>query len=114
MSNWRKEPPTYQEWDDADNHGRWWVKFILIEEEFEPDKDGNPCRWPEVWYTDVVTIDVSYDLGKLLDPNAAHLHAKGTTLYHFDLDDPEATKNLYWQPVAPPLDDEKDKRPAVD
>jgi hypothetical protein len=101
MSAWRKEPPTYQEWSSINNHGRWWVKFILIPKEL----DEMLCQWPEVWYTDVVTINVSYEKGRLLDPDAARLHAEGTILGLFDLDDPEQTKGMYWQPVCPPLDD---------
>lgn len=111
MSAWRKEPPTHKEWLDTDNHGHWWVKSILSEEEFECDEDGNLCRWPEVWYTEVVWITDEMTNGCLED---GRLVARGGILKQFYLDDPEATRDLYWQPVAPALDDEKDKRPVVD
>ena len=105
VSAWHKEPPTYQEWRAANNHGYWWVKFILIPEKIEYDEDNNPSRWPEVWYTDVVSISVSYGEGNLLNPSAAHLHAQGQLVGHLDLDDKEQIKDMYWQPVVPPSDD---------
>jgi hypothetical protein len=108
MIAWSNKPPTYQEWRDANNHGVWWVKFILTPEEI--DEDGT--TWPETWYTDVVTIAVEYKKG-LLDPDGAVLHARGHILDSFTLDDEEKTKGMYWQPTAPPLDDIKNERPKV-
>ena len=112
MNAWHKDPPTYQEWREKDNHGMWWVKFLLCEEHSE-EIDEEIWIWPEAWYTDVVAINVSFDRGQLLDPEAAHLHAHGQVVGSIDLDDPEQTKNMYWQPVVPPLDDERDKRPEI-
>ena len=114
MSSWHKEPPTHQEWRDANNHGCWWVKFLLMPETTEPHKDGGTITWPEAWLTEIVSISVSYKQGMMLAPEGATLHATGTTGLKFDLDDKEKTKDMYWQPVLPPLDDVKDKRPEVD
>jgi hypothetical protein len=108
MPSWSNKPPTYQEWRDADNHGCWWVKFILTQKEI--DEDGT--EWPETWYTDVVTIGVEYKKGKLLDPEGAVLHAHGFVTGNFTLDE-EKVSGMYWQPVAPPNDDIKDQRPKV-
>jgi hypothetical protein len=116
MSAWSKEPPTHKEWLEARNHGRWWVKFLLCPEETEIDEDGETITWPEAWYTEIVQITSSYeDFGDLLDSKNARLHARGGShTDRFDLDDKEKTKDMYWQPVAPPLDDIKDQRPEVD
>lgn len=111
MSSWRKTPPTEQEWLDADNHGMWWVKFKLSDREEDVDEDGNPCYWPEVWYTDCVNIMSEWAPGK---DGKDRLIAEGSIiLKRFYLDDPEATKDLYWQPVKSPDDDIKDKEPEV-
>ena len=114
MTAWRKDPPTYEDWKRCRNHGYWWVKFLLMEEEVEVEEDGSLGVWPEAWYTEVVQLTASYDnAADMLDPNKqGKLHAQGNLILNrFDLDDPVATKNMYWQPVAAPLDDEKDKRP---
>jgi hypothetical protein len=113
MSSWVNKPPTYQEWKDAKNHGTWWVKFVLAPKTTELCEDGGTITWSEIWFTDVVTIGVQYENGKLLDPKAASLHARGHVLGDFDLDDREKTDGLYWQPVVPPKDDIKDERPKV-
>lgn len=116
MSAWRKEPPTHEEWIEAENHGYWWVKFRLVEEEIEVDEEGNLGLWPEVWYTEIVQLTSSYEnFGDILDGKNARLHAQGTLVVEkFDLDDKEKTKDMYWQPVLPPFNDVKDKRPEVD
>lgn len=111
MSSWRKTPPTTQEWLDADNHGMWWVKFKLTDIEEDVDEDGKPCYWPEVWYTDCVAIMAEGFPGN----KDERLIAEGSViLKRFYLNDPEATKDLYWQPVKSPDNDIKDKRPEVD
>lgn len=111
MSAWRKNPPTHDEWLAAKNHGSWWVKFPLCFESTEII-DGEEVTWPETWFTEVVTITCSYPDGLL--KGTPRLHARGSIIKSIDLDDPKATKHLYWQPVAPPLDDMKDQRPEVD
>lgn len=111
MSNWRKEPPTYREWLDAKNHGCWWVKFPLCKETTEV-VDGEELTWPEAWFTEVVTITCSHPDGLLR--GKARLHGGGSILKSFDLDDPKATSDMYWQPVVRPLDDVKDQRPETD
>lgn len=109
---WQSKPPTYEQWKDGNNNGFWWVKFQLISDQVEVDEDGEEIRWPEVWYTDVVQLVASYD--SFDKGGAGRLHAKGgMSLKDFDLDDAEITKNMYWQPVVPPFDDENDKRPEV-
>lgn len=90
MNNWNKNPPTPQEWRAAHNHGMWWVKFRLCE---------------DVWYTDIVAIAICYK-GKLLDDSKAVLYAKGNVIGNFSLSDTEKTKDVYWQPVKSPLDDD--------
>lgn len=94
MNSWNKNPPTPQEWRNAKNHGMWWVKFRLCEDE---------------WYTDIVSIVISYK-ERLFDDSQATLYAKGHVIGSFKLSDPEKTKDVYWQPVKPPLDD-SDKEP---
>jgi len=111
MSSWRKEPPTYKEWMDAKNHGYWWVKFQIMPAYSEKIRD-EIVHWDEAWLTEIVTISVSYE-GGLLGGKKPQLHATGTTGLKFDLHDQEKTKGFYWQPVAAPLDDIKDKRPEV-
>lgn len=105
MSSWSATPPTYKEWRDVKNHGFWWVKFILCTH--IKDEDDS---WPEIWFTEIVTIVCSYEDGQFLKGNGK-LHAKGLILESFDLDDEARTKDMYWQPVVRPLDDIKDRRP---
>jgi hypothetical protein len=123
MSEWHDKPPTYREWRDANNHGCWWVKFILSKEHTE-EIDGEMVSWPEAWYTEVVTIAVGYGKGgfkhliqeiKGEEPDYSHitLHARGHVLKSLDLSDPSQVKDMYWQPVASPVDDVKDQRPGV-
>ena len=112
MSSWRKDPPTYREWQDAKNHGVWWVKFLLCKEEVTTDSEGRNVRFPEEWYTDIVAITVSFERGRLLDPNAATLHARGHIIGSIDLNNPEHVDGVYWQPAAAPLDD-TDGKPNV-
>lgn len=112
MSAWSDKPPTYKEWRDAKNHGCWWVKFILSRR-YTEIIDGESITWPEAWYTEVVTIAAGYEGGKLLDPDAATLHARGSILKSIDLSDSAQTKDMYWQPVVAPVDDIKDERPKV-
>ena len=116
MSSWRKTPPSYEEWLSAKNHGCWWVKFMLIESETEVDEEtGDTYTWPEGWFTDVVSLTCSHPNGDIFgEGNGARLHAQGSIVGRFDVDDEEFTKNLYWQPVVPPLDDIKDQRPVTD
>ena len=120
MSAWSDKPPTYKEWREANNHGAWWVKFLLSPEH-TGEIDGEVITWPEAWYTDVVTIGVSYSKGfkhimqeirgEEPDYSGVTLHASGQVLKSFTLDDEKKTKYMYWQPVAPPQDDIKDQRP---
>jgi len=111
MSRWRKEPPTHQEWLAVNNHGCWWVKFLLIPETTEL-YEGKTITWPETWLTEIVSISVSYEKGmSLLNSKTAMLHATGTMGLKFDLDDKEKTKDMYWQPVIAPYNDVKDRRP---
>ena len=116
MSAWRKNPPTHDEWMEAENHGYWWVKFRLMEEEIEVDEDGNLGRWPEAWYTEIVQVMAAYDdFDDMLDGKGARLSATGgMMLDNLDLSDEEQMKDMYWQPVLPPFNDVKDKRPEVD
>jgi len=117
MTSWRKEPPTYEEWISAKNHGSWWVKYLLIESDTDVDDEtGETYTWPEGWFTEVVSLTCSYPDGDIFGRNGgkARLHAQGSVIGSFDVDDEERTKNLYWQPVVPPLDDVKDTRPEVD
>ncbi len=111
MSAWSKIPPNHEEWLDGNGNGYWWVKFILCEREADIDEDGNPVFWPEVWTTEVVQITDVITKGLLEN---GRLTAKGSILKAFYLDDTEATKDLYWQPIIQPLDDVKDQRPMVD
>ena len=111
MSNWRKEPPSYDEWLDAKNHGCWWIKFKLTSE-FSEEVDGELCTWPESWITDIVTLTCSHPDNKIFS-GTGKLHAIGNMGLKFDLDDEKKTKHMYWQPVASPLNDVKDKRPEV-
>lgn len=110
--SWRKEPPTYEEWMGAKNHGAWWVKFMIAPEETVVNEETErEMVFPEAWYTDVVMITCSYEKGKLLDDREVRLHGRGQVLGNFDLDDEELMKKLYWQPVKPPDDDVRDQRP---
>ncbi len=111
MNSWRKEPPTYKEWLDAKNHGHWWIKFI-ISSEFSEEVDGGMYTWPETWFTDIVTITCSHPDNKLFS-GTGELHGSSSLMGKFDLSNKEKLKDVYWQPVAPPLDDTKDKRPEV-
>jgi len=120
MKPWSKTPPTYKEWRDADNHGCWWVKFILSSEFAEEMPDGSIYTWPEAWYTEVVTISMSCEnldhisqaaRGEMPDYSGIRLHAKGQLLRSLDLDDEEKCKDMYWQKVIAPLDDVRDRRP---
>ena len=116
MNFWQSTPPTYQQWKESTSNGFWWVKFMLTPREVETDDDGEEIVWPETWYTDVVQLAASYDsFEDIFDKDrVGKLHARGgMVLKNFDLDDAEATKDMYWQPVVPPFDDEKDKRPEV-
>ena len=120
MSAWSDKPPTYKEWRDAKNHGCWWVKFILSPE-FTEEVGGEILTWPEVWYTEIVTIACSYSYGfKHLiqeikgeepDYSGITLHARGHILKSLDLSDSLQVQDMYWQPVVPPMDDVKDQRP---
>ena len=110
MSAWSKTPPNHEEWLNANGSGHWWVKFILCEREADVDEDGNPVFWPEVWHNDVVQITDEVTDGFLEN---GRLTAKGSFLKAFYLDDPEATQDLYWQPIIEPLDDVKDQRPVI-
>jgi hypothetical protein len=108
MSPWRKEPPTYDEWTGANNHGFWWVKFLLSPEYSSEDEEtGETITWGEVWYIDIVMISVSFEPGSLLDKRKSRLHASGQVMGKFYLDDLEMTKNTYWQPVVAPKDNSK-------
>jgi len=120
MTNWIDRPPTYLEWKDAKNHGCWWVKFLLVPETEEMDDDGEIIAWPEVWHVEIVTIGMSSDgfkhimqeiKGEEPDYSGIRLHGHGHVLKDFDLDDEKLTEHMYWQPVAAPLDDVKDRRP---
>lgn len=108
--SWQREPPTYDEWLGAKNHGAWWIKFRLCEETTEPNEDGELITWPEAWLTDIVTITCSYPNG-MADRRNVRLHASGSHGVRFDLDDEEKVKHLYWQAVKPPDDDGKDEKP---
>jgi hypothetical protein len=100
---------------DAGNHGHWWVKFLLAPAWTE-EIDGESLYFKDVWYTEVVQLTCSHPKGDLLGRRGskARLHATGRILKDFDLDDEKATKDMYWQPVAPPLDDTRDQRPEMD
>ena len=128
MSNWTDKPPTYKEWLDAGNHGMWWIKFMLSPEYSEKimanaltDEEDEIITWPEVWITEIVMVSVSYTnrakhilqeiKGEEPDYSGIELHATSALGIKLRLDDSEATKNMYWQAVAPPLDDVKDQRP---
>jgi len=111
MSAWSKTPPNHKDWMNANNDGHWWVKFMVSEREEDVDEDGNPIWWPEVWQSEVVQITDAITNGLL---KSGRLTTQGNILKRFYLDDPEATEGLYWQPVAPPLDDVEDQRPEVD
>jgi hypothetical protein len=110
MSKWQEEPPTYQQWKDADNHGAWWIKYCIVAETVERTPDGEVFVWPEAWVTEVVTISVAYEEGFLLKPEGA-LHAYASHMKSFSLDDKDKIKGLYWQACLPPADDVKDKGP---
>ena len=120
MSAWSDKPPTYKEWREAKNHGCWWVKFILSPR-FTEEIDGEMVTWPEAWYTEIVTIGVSYKngfthliqeiKGEEPDYSGITLHGHGHILKSLDLSDSSKVKDMYWQPVVRPTDDIKDKRP---
>lgn len=120
MGAWSDKPPTYKEWRDANNHGCWWVKFMLSPRHTE-EVEEETVTWPEAWYTEVVTIAVSYTSGfkHLLqeikgeepDYDGVTLHARGHLLKSLDLSDSSQVQDMYWQPVVAPTDDIKDERP---
>lgn len=104
--SWSPTPPTEKEWLDVESHGMWWVKFILSEREEEIDpEDGKKYYWPEVWHVDCVQICSEWSNDG--DHSKDRLVARGFVLQQFYLDDPEATKGLFWQPVKTPDDDVK-------
>ena len=122
MTKWQKEPPTYRQWKDVNNHGVWWIKFLLAPERIELNEEtGEEVSWHEVWFTDVVSITMSSTdsfkhimqeaTGEDPDYSGIRLHAAGGIGGRFDLDDATRTKDMYWQPAAAPVDDVKDQRP---
>lgn len=102
--HWSTTPPTKEQWLEVESHGMWWVKFLMMPEEKEVDpEDGKEYTWPEIWYVDCVQI---LSAGLPGDEDE-HLVARGFILKEFRLDDKEATKELFWQPVKTPDDDIK-------
>ncbi len=96
---------------------------MIMEGVTELDEGGNEITWPESWYTDVVTVTMSSTnglshiiqrvSGETPDYSGIRLHASSSHGTRFDLDDATRTKNMYWQPVAAPVDDVKDQRPKI-
>ena len=77
----------YKQWRDANNHGVWWIKFMIMEGVTELDENGNEITWPETWHTEIVSITVSSSnglkhliqevKGEIPDYSGIRLHASG-------------------------------------